>query len=953
MRIERTRTFAFICLPVVPPPLTARRHFIPWDRPLLPQAVAVLAGEWKGDGPLDLSTLLVVVPTQQSGRRLREALAEYAAARGQAAFPPQVFAPDQLIAQNLGPDVASRLESLLAWTEIFRALDLEDFREVFPVDPPARNFTWARRLAQEFARLQAMLAEAGLRLADVNEKAGQSFCETARWRQLGELGRMHAEKLAAFGLRDAQAAKIAAVKNPPPPANIKKIILLATPDPLPLALAALAVHARALPVEIVVFAPPAEAGAFDGWGRPLPPDWEHRIWMLPEFEQRVHLCADPAAQAERIVAAAHGYGSPEGLLGVGVVDKEVLPLLENALVRAGLAAYNPAGRPRRGDGLYHLLAALAELAREPSFDAVESLARCPDFLVSLQARLGRDFSAARWLEGLDELRSRHLPANLATAQAQAVKLVKYPGLAPGLAVADELHAALANNEFPSGVSAALGMIFGDRQLDLVRENDQRFEDSATAWMEIVRECASAGARFPGLAKIDWWDLALPLFGESMCTEDKPAGALELQGVLELLFEDAPHLAVAGFNDGCVPESVAGDPFLPESIREGLGLKTNAARFARDAYVLQALAACRAQNGRVDLLFGKTSTAGDPLRPSRLLLRCADAELPARIAFLFRAPEQAQANPSWTRTWPLTPRRVSAPAQVAVTALRRWLECPFRFYLRHGLDMIAVDPSKDELDARDFGALCHTALEAMGREATLRDCTDAVVLREFLLAELERHARAFYGEVLSLPLIIQLESARQRLARAAEVQARERAAGWVTEQVEKKITVAIGGLPVKGKIDRLDRHAETGAVRVLDYKTSDSPASPRDTHFRTPRKDERPPAWAVFDLNGRPRAWADLQLPLYLHALAAEFPGAVACGYFNLPKAASGTGLALWGDYTPELHAAALRCAEGVCAAIRTGEFWPPNEQVRADYDEFAALFHHGAAASVAWEEAKP
>jgi ATP-dependent helicase/nuclease subunit B len=920
---------------------------------LLPQAVAFLAGNWAGDGPLDLSARLVIVPTQQSGRRLREALAELAAARGQAVFPPRVLTPDRLIAQDLGLGVASRLESLLAWTEIFRTLDLEAFREAFPVDPPARNFSWALRLAQEFARLQAVLAEAGLRLTDVNEKVGQNFSETARWQQFGRLEQLHAEKLATLGLRDAQAAKIAAAQNPRPVANVEKFILLATPDPLPLALAVLAVHAHTLPLEVVIFAPSSEADAFDGWGRPFPEGWKHRELVLPEFEQRVHLCADPAAQAESIVAVAQGYGSPEGLLGVGVADDEVLPFLENGLNRAGLAAYNPAGRKRRGDGLYHLLAALAALARRPSFDAVEALARCPDFLAFLQARLGRDFSTVRWLEGLDELHSRHLPAHLAAARAQAVKLPEYLGLGPALAAVSELHAALAHNEFAVGVSAALGMIFGARQLDLVRENDARLEDSATAWMEILRECADARARFPGLATIEWWDLALPLFGESLCTGDKPAGALELQGVLELLFEDAPHLTVAGFNDGSMPDSVAGDPFLPESLREKLGLKTNAARLARDACVLQALAACRAQSGRIDLLFGKTSATGDPLRPSRLLLRCADAELPARIAFLFRAPEQAQANPSWTRAWRITPSRVSAPAQVAVTALRGWLQCPFRFYLSHVLGLAAIDPAKNELDARDFGALCHAALEAMGREIALRDCTDAAVLRQFLLAELERHARACYGEALSLPLIIQLESARQRLARAAEVQARERAAGWVIEHVEKKITVKIGGLLVKGKIDRIDRQMETGAVRVLDYKTSDSPVAPGDTHVRAPRKDETLPAWAVLDFDGRPRVWADLQLPLYLHALAAEFPGAVACGYFNLPKAAGGTGLALWGDYTPELHAAALRCAEGVCGAIRAGEFWPPNEQVRADYDEFATLFHHGVAASVAWEEAKP
>lgn len=81
-------------------------------------------------------------------------------------------------------------------------------------------------------------------------------------------------------------------------------------------------------------------------------------------------------------------------------------------------------------------------------------------------------------------------------------------------------------------------------------------------------------------------------------------------------------------------------------------------------------------------------------------------------------------------------------------------------------------------------------------------------------------------------------------------------------------------------------------------------------------------------------------------MAGEFSGEAECGYFNLPKAATETGIARWDGYTPELAAAAWRCAEGVAAAIRAGEFWPPNENVRADRDAFATLFHRGVAESV-------
>jgi ATP-dependent helicase/nuclease subunit B len=916
-------------------------HVLPWNRPLPAQAAAFLAEGWDGRGPLDLSRLLVVIPTRQSGRRLREALAEHAAVHGQAAFPPQVFTPDALIARDAPPAAASRLESLLAWAEVLRTVDFGTLRDVFPVDPPTRHFAWAARLAGSLVELQRNLAEAGLRIGDVGPRAGANFPEAERWRQLGELEGRYLAKLAESGRCDAEAAKIAAAQHPPLPAGVEKIILLATPDPLPLALTLLAAHARVLPVAIVVLGPPGAVGSFDSWGRPLPEVWQERELVLPEFERRVHLCADPAAQAVRIAALARAYGNPDGLLGVGSADSEVLLLLEGEFARAGLASFNPEGRPRRDEPLYHLLAALAELAREPAFDSVAALARCPDFLAFLEARSDGTFSAADWLGGLDQLRADHLPSDLAAARTHAAGTPGGPGLASALAAIDELRAMLADGAFADGVAAVLRKLFSSRQGE---PGNVRLTEAAAEWMKVLRECDAARVHYPGLANAEWWDVALALYGAGRSADDKPAGVVELQGWLELLWEDAPHLVVAGLNDGCVPDAVAGDPFLPESLRERLGLKTNGARAARDAYLLQALAACRTQGGRLDLLLGKTSAAGDPLRPSRLLLRCADAALPRRIGFLFRPVEPVRTNLPWRRAWRLRPPAATAPVRVGVTALRVWLECPFRFYLARVLNLRAVDPGRNELDAADFGTLCHAALEAMGHAPALRDCTDETVLREFLLAALDAEAAKRFGREVTLPLLVQLESARQRLQRAAAVQAKTRADGWVIEQVERKFVLKIGGLEVSGKIDRIDRHERTGAVRVLDYKTSDTSRPPQAAHLRSVRREETAPGFARFFPEEKEQVWCDLQLPLYRRALAVEFPGPMSCGYFNLPKAATEADLAIWDDYTPAVAEAAWHCAEGVAAAIRAGRFWPPNEKVARD--DFAALFHHGTAASV-------
>ncbi|MGH7944943.1 MAG: PD-(D/E)XK nuclease family protein, partial [Opitutaceae bacterium] len=584
----------------------------------------------------------------------------------------------------------------------------------------------------------------------------------------------------------------------------------------------------------------------------------------------------------------------------------------------------------------------------PAFSAVDALARCPDFIAYLQSVNGAGFSAARWLMSLDELRSQHLPADLDAARQFAANAERPGELIRGLDTMDELRTSLSSQAFSTGAARAMQEIFGRRQLDRSRDGDVRLEEAASAWTALLRQCADVGKNFDALKLSDWWELALRLYGDQRSSAEKHGGALELQGWLELLWEDAPHLVVAGMNDGLVPEAVPEDAFLPGSLRQRLDLTTNATRFARDAYILQAIAASRRDGGRLDLLFGKTAGSGDPLRPSRLLLRCEEPELPERIGFLFRAPEITEANPAWTRAWRVTPRVAPPPERVAVTALKDYLSCPFRFYLTRVLRMKSVDPLKSELDALDFGILCHSALERIGSDPGLRACIDGDVLRAEVLHQLDRDVQERYGQLLSLPLLIQIESARQRLAKLAELQAAERAAGWEIIHVERPFELELSGLIVRGKIDRIDRHAETGAVRVLDYKTSDKSNPPAGMHLRPTRPVELVPEWAQLVFDGRPHAWRDLQLPLYARALAGEFSGRVTCGYFNLPKASGETALALWEDYTIELHASAMRCAEGACAAIRRGEFWPPNEDIKADRDECAALFHRGVESSVDW-----
>lgn len=924
-------------------------HVLPWDRPLARTAAIWLTGDWKGETPLDLAHWLVVVPTQQAGRRLRAALATQAAAYGQAVFPPQVVLPETLATLGAPADgQATRLEAQLAWMRVLRDLSFDEFSAVFPVEPPTRNFAWASRLATQLLRLQATLAEGGWRMADVPgvaAKAEGDFPEAERWRELALLEKRYDACLAVHGRRDPQAAKRAFAMDPILPAGITRLATIGVPDPLPLAIAILERHVERIPVDILVCGPTDEAAEslFDGWGRPLPEVWNDREVAPADFDERVHLCVDPAEQGARLAALARGYGAVDGKLAIGVADPEVLPPLTRALARAGVPAFNPEGQSRRQDRLYALLTSLAALAEEPSFEAAAILVRCPDVLAWLGTKANEGFLPAGLLAEMDELQARHLPSTIAAARVHATA---FSLVGPVLAELESLHCRLVSDTFPENAAMILAEIFSKRRV----EADEPLAESAGVWMEALREAGEALAVFGGDAfgPAERWQLALERFAENRRTEEKSMGALELLGWLELLWEDAPHLAVAGFNDGSVPEAVSGDVFLPEALRVRLGLKTNAARLARDAYLLAALGAFRtAGKGRLDLLLGKTSLAGEPRRPSRLLLRCPDEVLPGRVERLFRAVETAQPSPPWARAWRLRPRWAPPPTRVSVTALRDYLSCPFRFYLRHVLKMSRVDLAKAELDARDFGTLLHAALQQLGGHAALRDCADEAILGDFLLERFETEARARYGTELTLPLVVQFESARQRLRAAAAVEARERAEGWRTERVEWAFAFPLEGLEVRGKIDRIDRNVD-GRVRVLDYKTSDSASEPMKTHLRAARPaDGDGPAWRQWvDGSGKLRVWSDLQLPLYLRAVAAEWGDVVGCGYFNLPKAAGASAVAMWDDFSRETQGEAERCARGAAMAIAAGAFWPPVELDPRDDGDWAELFHQGAAESV-------
>jgi ATP-dependent helicase/nuclease subunit B len=228
-----------------------------------------------------------------------------------------------------------------------------------------------------------------------------------------------------------------------------------------------------------------------------------------------------------------------------------------------------------------------------------------------------------------------------------------------------------------------------------------------------------------------------------------------------------------------------------------------------------------------------------------------------------------------------------------------------------------------MDALDFGTLAHDALEALYQEEACRTCTDAEKISAALRDRLKKSAQHRYGPRTPLGVEVQLDALARRLDRFAQLQAAEAAAGWTIEGVEFKFEWPLNGWTVTGKIDRIDRHAD-GRVRLLDYKTSEKPIAPNAAHLRAVTIDAtkaKVPPQALFKINGKPYAWINLQLPIYLAYWLQTHPedaGRTACGYIQLPRALQDVQFALWTEDVEALAAEATACARRVLQALEEG-----------------------------------
>jgi ATP-dependent helicase/nuclease subunit B len=869
------------------------RRFLGWDEPLLPQATSALLEDFSEGSRLDLGEALLVVPGARAGRRLLELLVDHSSGAGVRLTPPHRILtvgslPEELYRppKTLAPSALSRR----AWAGALESAPSSVVQEA--LGPHAIGLNTAAKVG--FARLLDSLsrtvASAGRDFGDVARECrkGFLFSDEERWTALGQLQTEMRSSLAKAGYWEKGKARSWALE-----ANrieSHRMVFLIGIAELPLITRRMLQKVDKM-VLAFVQAPPSASNLFDDLGTVRTDAWQDH--SIPIRDESLVVRENPVDQAREVAQALEllekDHSADE--VTIGVPDPSVVPYLAQKLEEKGYRTRYAEGTPLSLSPPVQLLKAVADYSGSERFSALANLLRHPDLPGSLFPDRAPDIA--------DEYFRGHLPELMGPGRVLAGRAGEQ---------LSEVLSAIHGPEF-------LGSLEGEatlsewmpRILDLLLAtygDEGRFKDPAHRRLILeaclqIRSAAEALSQLPRSLDPPCHgpDALRILLGELKDGRVPPGSdeaAVELVGWLELQLDDAQVIILTGVSDPFLPETVNADPFLPNALRNRLGIEDNRSRYARDAYRLTALV--NSVSSTV-LIAGRRTASGDPLRPSRLLLTGTDKELAQRILTLTGSAQTGlHRSRAGDDTGAVEIRKQSAfrlppepeiqvpelPEPLPVTAFRSLMSDPYLWILQRKYRLDETERESQELDPRSFGTFAHSVLERFARTAEATS-TDSEAIQKRLQAILAGLFEETFG-TNTLPTVpLQIEQLRTRLEAFATWQAGWVAKGWNIVCSEARtppegVPLDVDGVPVRlsGRIDRIDRHRETGAWMLFDYKSGDGGVD-------------------LKSVRGRDGVWKDLQLPLYRRLLDDLYrpdetrlpqPGpdeAVGMAYLPIPK----------------------------------------------------------------------
>ncbi len=908
--------------------MNLKRYFLGWTEPFLHSSARFLRDLRRAGGRIDLSDATVLVPSARAGRRLLEILAVQAESEDAVLFPPRIATLSSLYTA-LGiyrAKAADEIERALFWMKALASAERTMLERLLPKPPKEDETLKWFTLAERFDALAAELGAYGLTFADVAGRGETlaSFDEADRWNALAAIRQSYLVLLTSSGLEDPVASALAASSVAATLAFPGTLVLAGLSDIPPLAEKLL--EKTSGEIISLVFAPKEDASAFDPFGRLLTEKWLGREAIAPDAAQVfvAYDAPDAGARAfQALGAARRAYAADE--LTVAVCDPDLSPFVARAFASKGVNTRDAAGIPLSQTPPALVLAALQRYLDSGLVFDLATLARLTPVEAWLMKRL--DKSAAAALGGspaafFDRFHSEHLPSLVGPAAEISA------GGGTLRAIADEVEVILGELRgarrtiagWAEPLNQTLLSIFGNRELSRAAPSERLLIDACELIHEKLlgwRDAAHEGA--PSLSGSDALALLIRQLGGEALPRDQEEQAVEIVGWLELSLDDAPAAVIAGMNEGFVPESLNSDPFLPNALRRALGILDNDRRLARDTHAFSSMLASKED---LWVVASRKNADGEPLLLSRLLLGGEPREIASRVLDFYEASKVPRPAPGAGKKEELFKLPIEPAAaqklfdSISVSGLKDYLDCPYRFYLKHVLGIRIREDTAAEMDAALFGTLAHEALRDFADSAE-RHSEDADAVCGALRRTLAAASKRRFGARPLPAVVVQIEQLARRLENIGRWQAGWAARGWRIEHRELELPLAATTIDVDGKpirltcqIDRIDVNRKTGEWAILDYKTREDAKEPESTH------------------RIKKTTWIDLQLPLYRHLVRRAWPErSPAVGYIALPQNADECGeyMARWSE---EEYGSALEVMKEIVRKIRGGVFWPPAERLK-------------------------
>ncbi|MDR2345408.1 MAG: PD-(D/E)XK nuclease family protein [Planctomycetaceae bacterium] len=926
------------------------RKFLTWNQPLLLTAAKYLIDKfvYENDNStnnnksnskrrFDLSTVVIAFSAHRAITRFEEILVEQVNQLVEDGIIESAWYPPELITFGSLPEkfyeqtfpIANEETQYFAWRRAILNIqksDPENLKHLLPFQLNEYDIGSGIALGKTFAALHYEIVSENIDFDNVVEKCQELDLpqEEIRWNMLVKLKNEYHQILNDLKIWDLQSARLYAVNNQKESEytkiydsykkNKKQFFLVNLVDMN--ILQREIVNKFSEFVTALIFAPESYKDYFDEFGCIIPDKWLDEVIPIDDSQIEIVERSDfePDAVLRRLYNAKNSESSDgkfaAGEISIVAANSETLPFFKRRFKEANIKLSHFKGIELRHSPIYRFLDLLAKFIESQSFSDLAELARHPDMYNFLKQNFNENPEYYKLLKALDLYCNNFIPdkidgnwKSLAGADNRITQLTELDDvIQKSWQIISNQLIEFENSDWQKIDEQREPPEFWLMKINTIlarfyQNNKRMITVNVLEYITIANNKINKIPKelLPKMTFFETINFQLSLLNSEFISPYPDDDAIDMIGWLEAATDDAELLIVTGLNDGFIPSYVIADAFLPDKIRLELKMIDNKRRHARDIYTIIVTLKTRKKDN-VILITSRSSIAGDPMIPSRLLFATDDnnpeerMKLTQRIKRFFgETPKQPKIilensfenilAKSFNFKVPELPILEPQIQKMRVTEFADYARCPYRYYLKHVLKLFPIDDSAEEISPSRFGDLIHETLCEFGRNEIVRDWDDENMLKSWLKDKLLEIAKKNFGDNPIAAVAIQIERAISRLDAFARWQAERRKGGDKILHVEFRLDekecqktnfldVDNKKMFVIGRIDRIDYNEKNNEYTIIDYKTSNSSKSPEDVHKKK-NNDE----------------WLDFQLPLYHYILqrTGRFNATINLAYVNLPR----------------------------------------------------------------------